>query len=118
MSRIDAYRMVRPAHGRHDAVGVERMTIQRSSLSLVRMAPGRGELGDRCHDPPPGRRSVIIASERRQCLRGILPARSSVTSEALSVQAKGGALFTLMRARDLEGIVAKRLNDPYKAQVT
>src|SRR6516225_6407264 len=28
------------------------------------------------------------------------------------------ALFTLMRARDLEGIVAKRLNDPYKAQVT
>jgi hypothetical protein len=44
----------------------------------------------------------IIASERRQCLRGILPARSSVTSEALSVQAKGGALFTLMRARDLE----------------
>jgi hypothetical protein len=45
-------------------------------------------------------------------------AASSVTSAALSIQAKGGALFTLMRARDLEGIVAKRLNDPYKAQVT
>ena len=92
---------------------------RRSSLSLVRNGPlGRGELGDRCHDPPPGRRSVIIASERRQCLRGILPARSLATSEALSIQARGGALLTLIRARDLDGIVAKRLNDPYKAQVT
>ena len=35
------------------------------------------------------RRSVIIASERRQCLRGILPARSSAASEALSIQAEG-----------------------------
>jgi ATP-dependent DNA ligase len=36
-----------------------------------------------------------------------------VISEALSVEGRGRELFELMRAHDLEGIVAKRLADPY-----
>jgi bifunctional non-homologous end joining protein LigD len=47
--------------------------------------------------------------ERRQRLQGILPAGSSVISEALSAQGRGRELFELMRSQDLEGIVAKRL---------
>jgi bifunctional non-homologous end joining protein LigD len=51
--------------------------------------------------------------ERRQRLQRILPARSPTISEALSVTGRGHELYELMRAHDLEGIVAKRLADPY-----
>ena len=40
-----------------------------------------------------------------------------VISEALAVQGRGRELFELMRAHDLEGIVAKRLADPYEPRV-
>ena len=53
-------------------------------------------------------------SERRTRLRRILPAASSGVSEALSVESRGRELFELMRSHDLEGIVAKRLADPYE----
>lgn len=52
-------------------------------------------------------------TERRQRLQSILPKGSAVMSEALSVTGTGHKLFELMRAHDLEGIVAKRLKDPY-----
>jgi hypothetical protein len=52
-------------------------------------------------------------SERRRCLHGILPKHSSIITEALSVDGRGRSLFELMRAHDLEGIVAKRLADQY-----
>jgi bifunctional non-homologous end joining protein LigD len=52
--------------------------------------------------------------ERRQRLQGILPKGSSVISAALSVEGRGRELFELMRMHDLEGIVAKRLADPYE----
>jgi bifunctional non-homologous end joining protein LigD len=52
-------------------------------------------------------------SERRQHLLSILPNGSAAISEALSVQGRGRELFALMRDHDLEGIVAKRLADPY-----
>jgi ATP-dependent DNA ligase len=52
-------------------------------------------------------------SERRRRLQGILPAGSTTISEALSVERRGRELFELMCANDLEGIVAKRLADPY-----
>ena len=52
-------------------------------------------------------------SERRRRLQTILPARAPAISEALSVEGRGCELFELMRAHDLEGIVAKRLADPY-----
>ena len=52
-------------------------------------------------------------SERRQRLQDILPEESPVISEAVSVEGRECRLFELMRAHDLEGIVAKRLADPY-----
>ena len=39
---------------------------------------------------------------------------SAIISEALGVRGRGRELFDLMRAHDLEGIVAKRLADPYE----
>jgi bifunctional non-homologous end joining protein LigD len=56
-------------------------------------------------------------SDRRRNLQGILPEGASVISEALSVAGKGRELFDLMCAHDLEGIVAKRLDDPYESRV-
>ena len=56
-------------------------------------------------------------SERRQRLHDILPKGSAILSEALSVVGKGRQFFDLTRAHDLEGIVAKRLNDPYEPRV-
>jgi bifunctional non-homologous end joining protein LigD len=52
-------------------------------------------------------------SERRRLLQSILPAGSPVIAEAVSVEGRGCELFELMRAHDLEGVVAKRLCDPY-----
>ena len=56
-------------------------------------------------------------SERRQRLHGILPTRSAILSEALSVEGRGRQFFDLTQAHDLEGIVAKRLSDPYVPRV-
>jgi bifunctional non-homologous end joining protein LigD len=55
--------------------------------------------------------------ERRRILQTILPKRSPILSEALSVAHRGCELFDLMCANDLEGIVAKRLADPYDPRV-
>jgi ATP-dependent DNA ligase len=44
----------------------------------------------------------------------MLPDRSGVISPALSVIGRGRELFELMEAHDLEGIVAKKLTDPYE----
>jgi bifunctional non-homologous end joining protein LigD len=51
--------------------------------------------------------------ERRERLQTILPTGSPTISEALSVAGRGRELFELMCANDLEGVVAKRLADPY-----
>jgi len=55
--------------------------------------------------------------ERRQRLQGILPKGSPIVSEALSVTGRGRELFELMCSNNLEGIVAKRLADPYDRRV-
>ena len=55
--------------------------------------------------------------ERRRRLQGILPKRSPIVSEALSVAGRGRELFELMCINDLEGVVAKRLADPYGGRV-
>jgi ATP-dependent DNA ligase len=47
----------------------------------------------------------------------ILPKGSPIVSEALSVAHRGCELFDLMCANDLEGIVAKRLADPYDTRI-
>jgi len=56
-------------------------------------------------------------SDRRKRLQAILPEGSPIVSEALSVAGRGRELFELMRTNDLEGIVAKRLADPYDTRV-
>jgi bifunctional non-homologous end joining protein LigD len=56
-------------------------------------------------------------SERRRRLHELLPKGSPVISEALSVRGRGHDLFKLMRTHDIEGIVAKRLADPYDSRV-
>jgi bifunctional non-homologous end joining protein LigD len=61
-------------------------------------------------------RSLPLRERRRQ-LQAMLPKGSAIISEALSVVGKGCELFELMRAHDLEGIVAKRLADPYDPRV-
>jgi bifunctional non-homologous end joining protein LigD len=56
--------------------------------------------------------------ERRKHLQAILPAKSPIIiSEALSVTGRGCELFELMCSNDFEGIVAKRLEDPYDRRV-
>jgi hypothetical protein len=45
------------------------------------------------------------------------PAKSPIVSEVLSVTGRGCELFELMCVNDLEGIVAKRLDDPYEPRV-
>jgi bifunctional non-homologous end joining protein LigD len=55
--------------------------------------------------------------ERRQLLQAIMPKGSPIVTEAFSVESRGCELFELMCANDLEGIVAKRLADPYDARV-
>jgi ATP-dependent DNA ligase len=51
-------------------------------------------------------------------LQGILPKGSCVISETLSVEGRGRELFELIRSHDLEGIVAKRLADPYQPRTS
>ena len=55
--------------------------------------------------------------ERRKRLQAILPEASPILSEPVLVVGKGCELFELMVANDLEGIVAKRLADPYEPRV-
>jgi bifunctional non-homologous end joining protein LigD len=55
--------------------------------------------------------------ERRRRLQPIFPAGSPTISEAVSVEGRGRELFELMCLHDLEGIVAKRLADPYDSRV-
>jgi bifunctional non-homologous end joining protein LigD len=56
-------------------------------------------------------------SERRRVLQSILPKDSPIVSVPVSVTGRGRELFELMCEHDLEGIVAKRLADPYEPRV-
>jgi ATP-dependent DNA ligase len=56
-------------------------------------------------------------SERRQRLQRILRPGSPTIAEPLSAVGRGRKLFALKCAHDLEGIVAKRLRDPYASGV-
>lgn len=55
--------------------------------------------------------------ERRRRLQAVLVKSSPTISEPLSIVGRGSELFALMCANDLEGIVAKRLRDPYGPRV-
>jgi bifunctional non-homologous end joining protein LigD len=56
-------------------------------------------------------------SERLRALQAILPASSTVIAKTVSVTGRGHELFEIMCSNDLEGIVAKRLADPYNSRV-
>jgi bifunctional non-homologous end joining protein LigD len=60
---------------------------------------------------------ALPLTERRKSLQGIVSKGSPIVSEALSVTGRGRELFELMCANDLEGIVAKRLADPYDSRI-
>jgi bifunctional non-homologous end joining protein LigD len=60
---------------------------------------------------------ALPLTERRKCLQGIVLKGSPIVSEVLSVAGRGRELFELMCTNDLEGIVAKRLADPYDTRV-
>jgi bifunctional non-homologous end joining protein LigD len=60
---------------------------------------------------------ALPLSERRRRLQAVLPQGSTVITEAVSVEHNGRKLFDLMCDHDLEGIVAKRLADPYDPRV-
>jgi bifunctional non-homologous end joining protein LigD len=60
---------------------------------------------------------ALPLSERRRRLQAVLPQGSPIIIEVLSVENSGRKLFDLMCAHDLEGIVAKRLADPYDPRV-
>ena len=57
-------------------------------------------------------------SERRRRLQGIISKDSPAIAEVLSVRGRGRQLFELMHSYNLEGIVAKRLGDPYNPLVS
>jgi bifunctional non-homologous end joining protein LigD len=56
---------------------------------------------------------ALPLTERRRHLQEVLPKGSATIGAALSVMGRGHQLFDLMCTNDLEGIVAKRLRDPY-----
>jgi len=60
---------------------------------------------------------ALPLTERRQSLQAIVSKGSPIVSEALSVEGRGRELFELMCTNDLEGVVAKRLADPYDTRV-
>jgi len=55
--------------------------------------------------------------ERRRLLRQILPRRSLRVLPAFTEKKQGQAMFDFMCEHDLEGLVAKRLRDPYHKRV-
>ena len=60
---------------------------------------------------------ALPLTERRKNLQGIVSKGSPIVSEALSVEGRGRELFELMCDNELEGIVAKRLADPYDSRI-
>ena len=54
-------------------------------------------------------------ARRRRVLERLIPNTSTVLSRVFTVQGRGRDLFQAVERLDLEGIVAKRLRDPYDA---
>ena len=61
----------------------------------------------------PGRYAYLPLIDRKQRLRGIMPAHGERLLYCDHVEGMGQELFELACERDLEGIVAKRKPDPY-----
>jgi bifunctional non-homologous end joining protein LigD len=55
---------------------------------------------------------------RKRALMGLVPATTTVLSQVFSVEERGRDLFAAAQRLDLEGVVAKRIADPYGAGTT
>jgi bifunctional non-homologous end joining protein LigD len=55
---------------------------------------------------------------RKRALMGLVPATTTVVSQVFSIEERGRDLFAAAQRLDLEGIVAKRLADPYSPGTT
>jgi bifunctional non-homologous end joining protein LigD len=51
--------------------------------------------------------------ERRRRLDQVLPRKSALMAGVLAVDGEGSKLFTIVYEHDVEGIVAKKMTDPY-----
>lgn len=51
---------------------------------------------------------------RKRVLTGLVPATTTVLSQVFSIEERGRDLFDASERLDLEGIVAKRMTDPYR----
>jgi ATP-dependent DNA ligase len=58
----------------------------------------------------------VPLSRRKRILARLVKQTSTVLSAIYSVRGRGRALFAAAEQLDLEGIVAKRLQDPYGAE--
>jgi bifunctional non-homologous end joining protein LigD len=61
---------------------------------------------------------ALPVKRRKRALMGLVPAATTVISQVFSVEERGRDLFAAAQRLDLEGIVAKRLADPYAAGTT
>jgi bifunctional non-homologous end joining protein LigD len=55
-------------------------------------------------------------TRRKRALTGLIPATTTVLSQVFSIEGRGRDLFDVAERLDLEGIVAKRMADPYRAE--
>ena len=76
---------------------------RQSSLRRVRRALGRGR-----------DLRALPLTRRKLALTGLVPATTTVVSQVFSIEERGRDLFDAAERLDLEGIVAKRLADPYR----
>ena len=57
---------------------------------------------------------ALPLKRRKLALTGLVPATTTVVSQVFSIEERGRDLFDAAERLDLEGIVAKRLADPYR----
>ena len=55
----------------------------------------------------------LLLTRRKQLLARLIPATTTVLSQIFSVKARGRDMYAAAERLDLEGIVAKRMTDPY-----
>ncbi len=56
----------------------------------------------------------LLLTRRKQLLARLIPATTTVLSQVFSVKARGRDMYAAAERLDLEGIVAKRMADPYR----
>jgi bifunctional non-homologous end joining protein LigD len=87
-----------------------------SGLPRAPRAPGKPSLR-RLRRPLAQREGPARAATRRKrALERLIPATTTVLSRVFAVEGRGRDLFAAAERLDLEGIVAKRMADPYRPE--